>query len=99
MQKAMSFWVVEDDVKFVFVCLLLFFHIICCFQVMANFCFYFQQLLQVVAFVWDACFVVWFFLRKCFNELRTRSWVGDEDKRSIVEDNAKLQEVENVLKK
>jgi hypothetical protein len=66
---------------------------------MANFCFYFRQLLQVAAFVWDTCFVVWLFLHNFFNELRTRSWVGDEDKRSIAEDNAKLQQVKNVLTK
>jgi len=43
--------------------------------------------------------MVWLFLCKCFNELRTRSCAVDEDKRSIVKDNAKLQQVENVLNK
>lgn len=43
--------------------------------------------------------MVWLFLHKCFNELQTRSWAGDEDKRSIVKDNTKLQQVENVLNK
>ncbi len=94
MQKATSFWVVEDDVKFVFVCLLIFTLFVVC-KLWPTFAFIFD----VVAFVMDTCFMVWLFLHKCFNELQTRSWARDEDKRNIVKDNAKLQQVENVLNK
>ncbi len=84
-RKRQASGVVEDDVKLAFVCFVAIFShclfVVC--RLWPAFAFIFDGYYGLLHFLLDACFVVWRFLRKCFNELRARSWVGDEDKRSF----------------